>query len=84
MSFDLRPGEYKTIEVKKGIPVKLIVNAKEKSINGCNETINIREYGIEYTFVSGENVIEFTPDKVGNFTYSCWMGMITDKIIVTE
>jgi hypothetical protein len=44
----------------------------------------IREYGIEHRFEPGENVIEFTPDRAGRFSYSCWMGMIRSSITVLE
>ena len=32
----------------------------------------------------GTNVIKFTPEKTGNFKYTCWMGMISGKIKVVE
>jgi plastocyanin len=44
----------------------------------------IPEYDIEYQFQPGENIIEFTPDKTGIFSYSCWMGMIRSTITVVE
>jgi plastocyanin domain-containing protein len=44
----------------------------------------IREYKVEYRFKPGENIIEFTPDKAGRFSYSCWMGMIRSSITVVE
>lgn len=77
-------GRYPTITVEEGVPVKWIINAPEGSINGCNYKAIIREYGIEHTFVSGENIIEFTPTETGTFSYSCWMGMIKGQIIVAE
>jgi plastocyanin domain-containing protein len=42
----------------------------------------IREYGIEHSFKTGDNVIEFNPVKAGKFSYSCWMGMIRSSITV--
>jgi hypothetical protein len=67
------------------MPVKWIIDAPDGSINGCNNRINIQEYGItNYSFKSGENIIEFTPDKTGRFQYSCWMGMIHGGITVLE
>jgi plastocyanin domain-containing protein len=42
----------------------------------------IREYGVEHRFTPGENVIEFTPERAGRFSYSCWMGMIRSSITV--
>ncbi|WP_333649910.1 urease accessory protein UreH domain-containing protein [Lacrimispora sp.] len=80
----LSPGKYPNITVQAGIPVKWIIDAPQGSINGCNNRIFIRDYGIEYTFQTGENVIEFTPEKPGKIRYSCWMGMIRASIYVTE
>ncbi len=44
----------------------------------------IQDYGIEHTFDSGENVIEFIPEKAGTVRYSCWMGMIHGNIYVVD
>ena len=79
----LSSGKYPTITVQEDIPVKWIINAPSGSINGCNYKVLIQEYNIEYTFQSGENIIEFTPTEVGTYSYTCWMGMIEGKIIVT-
>lgn len=78
----LSPGRYPAITVQDGIPVKWIIDAPEGSINGCNNRIFIKEYGIEYSFKKGENIIEFTPKREGSFRYSCWMGMIRSTITV--
>jgi plastocyanin domain-containing protein len=68
--------------VQQGIPVKWIINAPQGSVNGCNNRMIIREYGIEYSFKTGENVIEFMPERTGKFPFSCWMGMIRSSITV--
>jgi len=78
----LLPNRYPEITVRQGVPVKWIITAPPGSINGCNNRFLVREYGIEYTFKQGENIIEFTPQKTGTFSYSCWMGMIRSNIIV--
>jgi sulfite exporter TauE/SafE/plastocyanin domain-containing protein len=78
----LSGGRYPAITVREGIPVKWIINAPQGSINGCNNKMIIREYGIEYRFKPGENIIEFTPRKAGRIPYSCWMGMIRSSITV--
>jgi sulfite exporter TauE/SafE/copper chaperone CopZ/plastocyanin domain-containing protein len=78
----LSGGRYPAITVQQGIPVKWTINAPAGSINGCNNRMIIREYGIEYRFKPGENVIEFTPERMGRFPYSCWMGMIRSSITV--
>ncbi|MDR1230867.1 MAG: sulfite exporter TauE/SafE family protein [Spirochaetaceae bacterium] len=78
----LRGGRYPAIVVRQGLPVRWTIDAPAGSINGCNNRMIIREYGIEYRFKTGANVIEFMPEKAGRFTYSCWMGMIRSTITV--
>lgn len=78
----LSPGKYPDITVSAGTPVKWIIDAPQGSINGCNNRIIIREYGLEHKFSYGENIIEFTPTQTGTFRYSCWMGMIRGTINV--
>jgi sulfite exporter TauE/SafE/plastocyanin domain-containing protein len=78
----LQPGRYPAITVKQGVPVSWIINAPPGSINGCNNRMIIREYGIQHAFKYGDNVIEFIPVKAGKLRYSCWMGMIKSTITV--
>lgn len=80
----LAPGRYPNITVQEGIPVRWVIDAPEGSINGCNNRMLIQDYGIEHSFKTGENIIEFTPNKTGTIRYSCWMGMIRGNITVTE
>ena len=80
----LSSGSYPAITVQAGMPVKWTIDAPQGSINGCNNTIIIPEYNIEYKFKTGENTIQFTPKKTGKFSYSCWMGMIRSDITVVE
>ena len=80
----LSPYGYPSIRVESGRPVKWVINAPPGSINGCNYKFIIREYGIEYEFKTGENVVEFTPNRVGNVPYTCWMGMIPGTITVVN
>ena len=80
----LAPGQYPSIQVQAGMPVKWIINAEKGAVNGCNNRIFIPDYGIEKKFEVGENIIEFIPIEEGTFSYSCWMGMIRGSIIVTK
>lgn len=80
----LAPGQYPTIMVQAGMPVKWTIHAPEGSINGCNYRVIIGRYGIEYAFEAGDNVIEFTPTEAETVSYTCWMGMIHGNIIVTK
>jgi sulfite exporter TauE/SafE len=75
---------YPPITVLSGMPVKWIIDAPEGSITGCNNRLFINEYDIEYSFKTGENIIEFLPEKTGVFQYTCWMGMIRSTITVVE
>lgn len=78
----LASGSYADIRVASGIPVKWIIYAEEDEINGCNNRIICQDFGIEKAFQPGENIIEFTPEAAGTYSYSCWMGMIHGSIIV--
>lgn len=77
-------GSYGDITVKKGVPVKWTLIVPEGKLNGCNSRLIIPAYGLEIKLNEGENLIEFTPEQTGVFTYSCWMGMIKNKISVVE
>lgn len=68
--------------LKKGIPVKWIINGKE--ITGCNNAIQVPKYGLKFDIKPGEQVIEFTPDEEGIIRWSCWMGMIPGTFIVKD
>lgn len=80
----LASNRYPNISVQVGTPVKWVIDAPKGSINGCNNRMIIPDYGVEYTFKTGENVIEFTPTKTGTIRYSCWMGMIRADITVLK
>lgn len=84
VSIDLKSNSYEPIVVQKGIPVKFIINAEDKDINGCNNTVIIPKYNIEKELEPGENIIEFTPEETGTIPYSCWMGMIRSNIKVVD
>ena len=78
----LQPRQYPTITVQAGIPVKWTIDAPAGSVNGCNDVMLIPEYGIQYVFKEGKNIIEFTPTETGTIPYTCWMGMIRGSIVV--
>lgn len=77
-------GEYPTITVEQGIPVRWTINAPEGSINGCNYRMIIPELDLEHSFEVGENIIEFTPNEAGTIPYTCWMGMLRGYINVVS
>jgi sulfite exporter TauE/SafE/copper chaperone CopZ len=81
----IESGRYSPIIVQKGIPVKWTINATREELNGCNNSINVPEYNIQNKKLEvGKTVIEFTPEKTGNYIYTCWMGMISSNIKVVD
>ncbi len=70
------------VTVKKGQPVKLIVDSQESY--SCAASLLIPKEGIRTRLNPGENVFEFTPDQVGDIPFSCSMGMYRGVINVTE
>ena len=84
VEFDLAYDNYQNMIVHKDIPVEVIIHVDKKYLTGCNNELKIKEFGINKKLEIGENIIEFTPKYVGEFTYSCWMNMITNKIKVVR
>jgi uncharacterized protein len=68
--------------LKKDVPVKWIINAKE--LNGCNNAIQVPKLGLKFDIKKGEQIIEFTPTETGTISWSCWMGMIPGVFIVQD
>lgn len=77
-------GSFGDIAVKRGVPVRFIINADEDYLTGCNNEVVSRDFGFDCKLAPGSNVIEFTPQQTGAFTFSCWMGMISNTIYVHE
>jgi len=80
----LEINKYPDITVKKGIPVRWEIQADQGSLTGCNYRMILRDFKLGVEMDYGTNVIEFTPEKTGDFKYTCWMGMINGKIKVVE
>jgi len=82
MDLTFRGYSPNVLFVKKDIPVRWIVNVQQ--MTGCTDEIIMPEYNIKKTLGYGENIIEFTPDKLGDIKFSCWMEMVWGKFVVTE
>ncbi|MDR2180604.1 MAG: sulfite exporter TauE/SafE family protein [Synergistaceae bacterium] len=74
---------YPPIWVKAGIPVVWTILVTEENYNSCNNSIELPAFGLKTDLDMGKTVVTFTPDKEGDFVYTCWMGMITSTIRVT-
>lgn len=77
-------GEYspKEIRVKLGSTVR--IEGDEKTLVGGMDTIIIDGYGLKKKVVPGDNVLEFTADKVGEFSLHCANGMGYGKFVVED
>ncbi len=67
--------------VQAGKPVRLKFNRQESAV--CSEMVLFPDFGKNAKLPEGETVvIEFTPQKPGEYEFSCQMGMIRGKLIV--
>ena len=69
------------ITVKKGVPLKIIFDRQEDS--DCSRFVNFPNLKIHQELPAfAKTVIEFTPEKEGEYSFSCDMGMYQGKIII--
>lgn len=68
--------------LRKGVPVKWLINGKE--LNECNKSIIVPQYNLKIDIHEGEQTVLFTPQETGIVPWSCWMGMIPGSFIVVE
>lgn len=80
-ALDYSPNHFK---VKVNTPVRWEII--DKGISGCtNAIISPDLFEGEIKLSPGQTVIkEFVPQKVGQFKFTCWMGMISGMIEVTN
>lgn len=72
----------KNVYIEKGVKTDLIVNGEK--LTSCNNQIKIPSLKISKKLNKGENTISFTPKESETISYSCWMGMISGKIVVVD
>ncbi len=69
------------IAVRQGIPVRLDFYRDETA--SCSEQVVFGDFGIAKDLPAFETTpIEFTPEKTGEFTFTCGMNMMRGKLIV--
>jgi RND family efflux transporter MFP subunit len=70
-----------SINLRRGVPARLTF-VREAEVT-CGTEVVIPEYGIKLELPLNEPVIvAFTPNKAGEFTFSCGMNMLRGKLIV--
>ena len=82
MTQDARGYSPNSFTVEKGRPIKWIINSTSSFT--CAASLVMPAYGISRTLRPGENIITFTPTKIGEIPFSCSMGMYRGKFIVVE
>lgn len=69
--------------LKLGVPVKLIL--KTSNVTSCARAFTIPDLNyFKILSASGTEVMEFTPTKLGNLTYTCSMGMYSGSFNVIQ
>lgn len=69
------------IVVKRGVPVKLDFYRDETA--SCSDQVIVGDFGIARDLPAYKTTtIEFTPDKVGEFSFTCGMNMLHGKLVV--
>jgi len=69
------------VRAKKGQPLRLIFDRKEKS--PCSEEVVISEFGVRRFLKPFEaTVIDVTPTAAGTFEFACGMNMLRGQIEV--
>jgi plastocyanin domain-containing protein len=70
------------IVVKEGAPVRLDFYRDETA--SCSDQVIFGDFGIARDLPAFKTTpVEFTPDKTGEFTFTCSMNMMRGKLIVT-
>jgi sulfite exporter TauE/SafE/copper chaperone CopZ len=80
MNITSRGFEPNVINIKKGVPIKWIINGD--GATNCTSRIIVPSLGIEAKINPGDNVVELKIDQAGEVPFSCWMGMVRGKFIV--
>jgi plastocyanin domain-containing protein len=76
-----RGYEPASLRLRRGVPARVTFTRKVSAT--CATEVVFPDYGIRRALPLGEPVvIEFTPDKAGEFTFSCGMGMLRGSVIV--
>ena len=71
------------VEVVAGRPVRLTFDRADTS--GCSEEVVLPDFGIRRFLPTGARTsVEFTPDQPGTYEFTCGMGMLRGRVVVTR
>ncbi len=71
------------IVVKENVPVRLDFYRDETA--SCSDRVVFGDFGISRDLPAFKTTpVEFTPNKAGEFTFTCGMNMLRGKLIVSQ
>jgi plastocyanin domain-containing protein len=71
------------ILAKRGRPLRLLFDRREE--NPCSDEVVLPEWGIRRALPAfSETLVEVTPDRTGEFPFSCGMNMLHGAIEVVD
>jgi Cu+-exporting ATPase len=76
-------GGYKPdlIVARRGVPLKMIFDRREES--PCSDEIVVPDFGIRRALPAhAKTELTLTPDRTGEFEFTCGMNMLHGKILV--
>lgn len=72
-----------TLVVRQGVPVR--INFRREETSSCSEQVVFGDFGIARDLPAHKTTaVEFTPDKPGEFVFTCGMNMLRGKLIVQK
>ena len=75
--------EPSTIRVERGKPVRISFDRTESS--NCSEEVVFPDFEVRRYLPSHEKTtVEITPEKTGEFEFTCGMGMLRGRLIVED
>ena len=76
-----RGYEPAAVKLRRGVPARLTFTRRVSAT--CATEVVLPDYRIRRALPLGEPVtVEFTPEKAGEFTFSCGMGMLRGSLVV--
>ena len=83
-TFDiLVKGVYSPAVIRAKVGIPLRINFLREESNECSRFVNFPDFKIRKELPEGQRVIiEFIPERVGEFLFTCDMSMYQGKLIV--
>jgi len=75
--------EPRVLKLKRGLPARITFYRAEK--NNCADEVLLRDFDIRKALPVGEPVaVEFTPDRDGEYGFTCGMNMLRGTLVVAD